>query len=116
MTYLVILNDHPRQSERTYNGLRLATALAGNEHNIVRLFLIGDGVFSAVRGQEIPDGKHDIEWMLKRFTAGHRPAGVCRTCMEARAIEPEMLVEGTHRSSMEELTRWTEESDKVLVF
>jgi uncharacterized protein involved in oxidation of intracellular sulfur len=116
MTYLVVLNDHPYESERTYNGLRLATALSANEHNVVRLFLIGDGVFSAVRGQKVPEGKHDIEWMLKRFTAGHRFAGVCRTCMEARGIEPETLVEGTHRSTMDELTRWTEESDKVLAF
>lgn len=116
MIHLVILNDHPYQSERTYNGLRLATALAGIEQNTVRLFLIGDGVFSAVSGQTIPDGKHDIEWMLRRFTAGHREAGVCRTCMEARGIEPEMLIEGAHRSTLDELARWTEESDRVLVF
>jgi uncharacterized protein involved in oxidation of intracellular sulfur len=116
MTFLVILNDHPYQSERNYNGLRLATALAENEQNTVRLFLIGEAVFSAVSGQKVPDGKHDIEWMLKRFATGHREAGVCRTCMEARAIEPGMLVEGTRRSTLDELARWTQDADQTLVF
>ncbi len=66
--------------------------------------------------RQVPDARHDIEWMLRRFTAGHREAGICRTCMEARAIEPEMLIEGTRRSTLDELARWTQESDKVLVF
>ncbi len=116
MTFLFILNDHPYDSERNYNGLRLATALAENEQNTVRVFLIGDAVFSAVSGQHVPEGKHDIEWMLRRFTAGRRAVGICRTCMEARAIEPEMLIEGAHRSTLDELARWTQESEKVLVF
>jgi uncharacterized protein involved in oxidation of intracellular sulfur len=116
MTYLIVLNDHPYESERNYNGLRLATALASNENNVVRVFLIGEAVRSAVGGQTVPDGKHDIEWMLRRFAAGGRPVGVCRTCMEARGIETGALIDGTYRSTLDELTRWTEEADKVLVF
>jgi sulfur relay (sulfurtransferase) complex TusBCD TusD component (DsrE family) len=33
-----------------------------------------------------------------------------------RAIKPESLVEGAKRSSMDELTAWTQEADKVIVF
>jgi uncharacterized protein involved in oxidation of intracellular sulfur len=36
--------------------------------------------------------------------------------MDARAIEDGELVAGTHRSSMQELTAWTQWADKVLVF
>jgi sulfur relay (sulfurtransferase) complex TusBCD TusD component (DsrE family) len=36
--------------------------------------------------------------------------------MDARGIKPEALVEGGTRSSMEELTTWTREADRVLVF
>jgi len=42
--------------------------------------------------------------------------GVCGTCMHARGLEPEALAQGAHRSSMEELTCWTKEADKVIVF
>ena len=116
MNYLFVLNDHPYESERNYNALRLATALASNENGSVRVFLIGEAVFSAVGGQAAPEGKHDIEWMLRRFAAGGRPVGVCRTCMEARGIEVPALIDCTHRSTLDELARWTEEADKVLVF
>jgi uncharacterized protein involved in oxidation of intracellular sulfur len=36
--------------------------------------------------------------------------------MEARGIGAEELVEGAHRSTMEELTDWTLWADRVLVF
>ena len=42
--------------------------------------------------------------------------GVCGTCMDARGIgEPELL-EGSHRSTLAELTAWTQWADKVIVF
>ena len=36
--------------------------------------------------------------------------------MDARGIKAEMVAEGAHRSSMAELTSWTEAASKVLVF
>lgn len=36
--------------------------------------------------------------------------------MDARGLADAELMEGVHRSSMEELTNWTIEADKVLVF
>lgn len=42
MKALFILNGAPYGDERTYNGLRLAGALAKREGNEVRVFLMGD--------------------------------------------------------------------------
>ena len=36
--------------------------------------------------------------------------------MDARGLTDAELLEGVHRSSMEELTNWTMEAEKVLVF
>jgi uncharacterized protein involved in oxidation of intracellular sulfur len=36
--------------------------------------------------------------------------------VDARAIGEAELIEGAHRSSLEELTAWTVEADKVLTF
>ncbi len=36
--------------------------------------------------------------------------------MDARGIKAEMLAGGTRRSSMIELTEWTQAADKILVF
>jgi uncharacterized protein involved in oxidation of intracellular sulfur len=116
MTILFVLNDHPYESERAYNALRLATVLSADENNTVNVFLIGDAVHSAVSGMTVPDGRDDIPWMLARFSAGHRKVAVCRTCLDRRGIPENALIECAYRSSLDQLARWTEESDKVLVF
>ena len=41
MKTLVILNDAPYGSERTYNGMRLAGTLSRSAENEVRVFLLG---------------------------------------------------------------------------
>ena len=38
------------------------------------------------------------------------------TCMDARGLKDTDLVEGTRRSSLNEMTEWTLWADKVLVF
>jgi uncharacterized protein involved in oxidation of intracellular sulfur len=116
MQYLIILNDPPYGSERSYNGLKLAMSLPKSEGTGVSVFLIGDAASCAVTGQTTPNGYYNIERMLKLLAAKGSPIGVCGSCMDARGIKPEMLVEGAHRSSMDELTGWTEAADKVLVF
>ena len=62
---LIILNDPPYGTERSYNGLRLANALSKDEDDEVRVFLIGDAVACAKRGQQTPNGFYNIERMLK---------------------------------------------------
>ena len=113
---LLILNEPPYGNERSYNALRLAGALARAEHEQVRLFLMGDAASCAKSGQKVPQGYYNIELMLGRVTRAEAPVGVCGTCMDARGIEDGGLIAGTHRSTMDELTAWTQWADKVLVF
>ena len=65
MTTLLILNEAPYGNERSYNALRLATSLAKNGGPPLRIFLIGDGVVCAQKGQKTPNGHYNIERMLK---------------------------------------------------
>jgi uncharacterized protein involved in oxidation of intracellular sulfur len=116
MKYLVILNDPPYGTERSYNGLRLAGSLAKTEGATVKVFLIGDGASCALAGQTTPNGYYNIERMLKGLVVKGAQIGVCGSCMDARGIKAESLLEGAHRSTMDELTTWTQEADKVLVF
>jgi uncharacterized protein involved in oxidation of intracellular sulfur len=116
MQYLFILNDPPYGTERSYNGLRLAVSIAKSGACAVSVFLIGDAVSCAVNGQTTPNGFYNIERMLALLADKGAPIGVCGSCMDARGIKPGMLAEGAHRGSMDELTRWTQSADKVLVF
>lgn len=116
MKTLLILNDAPYGSERTYNGARLAGALARQPGNEVRVFLIGDAASAAHRLQKVPSGFYNLEMMLGSVVSHAGVIGVCGTCMDARGISVEDLIPGSHRSTLDELTQWTAWADKVLVF
>ena len=62
---LFILNDAPYGNERPYNALRLALNLVKREGVRVRVFMTGDGVLCARRGQQTPQGYYNLERMLK---------------------------------------------------
>lgn len=64
MNYLFIINDGPYGNERPYNALRLAMNVVKREGTKVRVFLMGDGVQCAVKGQETPQGYYNVERML----------------------------------------------------
>jgi uncharacterized protein involved in oxidation of intracellular sulfur len=113
MNTLFILNDAPYGTERSYNALRLARALAKEPGQSVRVFLMGDAVACARAGQKVPDGYYNAGDMV-RMVGGE--VGLCGTCMDARGLDEEQTVEGTRRSTLKELAAWTAAADKVLVF
>lgn len=53
--------------------------------------------------------------MIRRI-AKKGKVGACGTCMDARGLSDLLLLEGVHRSSMEELPDWILTSEKVLTF
>lgn len=113
---LFVLNDPPYGTERSYNGLRLAGSLARREGENVRVFLIGDAAACAKGGQRVPQGYYNLELMLRSVVRRGGEIGVCGTCMDARGMTDTELAEGCHRSTMDELTDWTQHADRVLVF
>jgi len=113
---LFVLNDPPYGTERSYNGLRLAGSLAKRGDEQVRVFLIGDAASCAKAGQKVPQGYYNVELMLKAVVRRGGSIGVCGTCMDARGITEADLVTGCHRSTLDELTDWTAQSNAVLVF
>lgn len=62
---LFVIQEGPYGTERAYNGLRLAMQLVKQAGVSVRVFLTGDGVLCARRGQKTPDGYYNIERMIR---------------------------------------------------
>lgn len=117
MRILIILNDPPYGSERTYNGLRLALSLHKHDPDgEIILFLMADAVTAARNGQKTPAGYYNIEHMLNRFAVGRNRILLCGTCMDARGLMEGDLMAGARRSTMDELSEATLKADKVLVF
>ncbi len=115
MNLLFVVNDAPYGAERAYNALRLAAAVTKREGQRVRVFLVGDAAACAQAGQRVPTGYYNIDTMLKNLVRHGGEVGVCGSCMDARGIVAERLVDGTNRSSLEQWAEWTIEADKVLV-
>jgi uncharacterized protein involved in oxidation of intracellular sulfur len=116
MNVLFILNDSPYTSQRSYNGLRLALSMAKSEPNNLRVFLFGDGVICGL-GQPAPlNAFYNVQELLNGLAQRNTPIGACKTCLEQRGISDEMLLPSVKRSTLDDLTSWTEEAEKVLTF
>ena len=115
MKTLIVVNDAPYGTERAYNALRIAGALAKRGAE-VRLFLVGDAAACAKAGQKVPAGYYNVETMLRAAIRHGAEVGVCGSCMEARGIGDAELCEGARRSSLDEWASWTLEADKVVTF
>jgi uncharacterized protein involved in oxidation of intracellular sulfur len=113
---LLILNGAAYGSDETFNALRLALALSRRDDVEPRVFLMGDAVTCAVAGQKTPDGYYALDRMLRAFDRHGGRIACCGTCLDARGLTKEHLIEEAPRSSMEELAGWTVEADKVLTF
>lgn len=114
MSTLFILNDPPYGTERSFNGLRLAKALA-SQGEAISVFLMADAIACAKSGQKVPQGYYNLELMVKAV-ARHGDVVLCGTCMDARGVGEDEIIDGARRGTMDELARMTAAAGKVLVF
>jgi uncharacterized protein involved in oxidation of intracellular sulfur len=113
----VVVNDAPYGGERAWNALRLASASISVEVGMeVRVFLMGDAVVAAKRGQVTPEGYYNLERMLSELAGKGVQIRACGTCMKSRGITDAELVEGVQRGTMTILAGWVKESDRVVAF
>ena len=116
MKLLLVLNDPPYGTERSYNGLRLAGALTKRADVELRVFLLGDSIGCAVSGQQLPDGYYHLDRMVGSVLRRGGEVGCCGSCLDARAVGEDRLIEGARRSTLEELAEWTLWADRVVTF
>jgi uncharacterized protein involved in oxidation of intracellular sulfur len=116
MRVLVIANDAPYGSERTYNALRLSAVLLTVEPDLeLTLFLLGDAVACAKTGQVTPQGYYNVERMLVPVLRRGLVLA-CETCLAARGLEAKDLSEGVRPAKLGELGTLVLDADRVLTF
>lgn len=113
---LLILNGPAYGADETFNAVRLAVALARRDDAEVKVFLMGDAVTCAVAGQKTPDGYYALDRMLTGFVRHGGQIACCGTCLDARGLTEDSLIEDAPRSTMDVLAAWTVEADDVLTF
>jgi sulfur relay (sulfurtransferase) complex TusBCD TusD component (DsrE family) len=114
-TVTIILQDAPYGNEKNWNALRLTQAMLV-EGMKVKIFLYGDSVVMAKKGQQTPKGFYNLEEMIKDLLSKGVEIRSCITCTKARGLTQDDYVEGTVVGMTIDLARWIKDSDKVLNF
>lgn len=114
---LIIVNEGPYGSEKMFNALRLAINLKEQHEDkvILRLFMLSDSVTAALSRHQRSEG-YNIQQMLEIMLAQGTEIKLCRTCADDRGITAQALIEGIQIGTLNQLSQWTVEADKVLVF
>jgi len=117
-TLTIILNGAPYGDEKVWNALRMAKALSvGADRMKINIFFLGDAVTTAKKGQKPPEGFYNLEKMLTELIDQGVQVVVCRTCINARGLTQEDLVEGARvGTTAGDLAQWVKESQKILSF
>lgn len=106
MKYLLVLNS--TEAETAWNALRFGSAALSRGHT-VGMFLLGP----AVEIEQVGDEHFDVQKLLMRFDELGGAVLSCGTCLRIRKMDPAALCP---MSTMDDLVRLTEESDRVLTF
>ena len=117
MKILMIINDPPYGSEKTYNALRLAMAIQkGYGDAEITVFLMGDAVVCALPEQSTPEGFYNIERMLKSIIKKGGRVKTCMTCLSVRGMLETKLMDGAELGTIDQLAELTIQTDKIISF
>jgi uncharacterized protein involved in oxidation of intracellular sulfur len=111
----MIVSSSPYGDERIWNALRHAEALICSSARMrMNIFLIGDAVKAAKKGQKPAKGFYNIEKMLVDLVKVGAKVSVCHTSMNLRGLTEQDLIAGTKVGTITGLSKRIEESERVL--
>lgn len=118
----VKVSEPPYGSEALYNCLRFVLAVLAEGHN-VNLFLLGDAVIAARKGQQTPEfpgmleGRMpSVEKLMETAVRMGAHVNACGVCCKQRVVIQEEMIDGCSIGSMKNLVEWVVTSDKVIDF
>jgi uncharacterized protein involved in oxidation of intracellular sulfur len=113
---LIIIHAGPYGSERCLSGLRLATALVGNDAKpAVKVFLMSDATVLGLPNQ-VDGATNGLQGMVETLVNHGVQIRSCRTCALARGIAELPLIPGVSIGTLVELAEATLAADKVITF
>ena len=115
-TVTIIIQNAPyKEDNKAWHGLRFAGAALAEGMN-VRVHLLDDGVELGSRDHVVPEGKTNLEELLKEFMEYGLEVKACGMSLGDCAVDEGTLIVGVHKGSMKSLASWVFESDNVLIF
>ena len=114
----MLLQSAPYGDEKIWNAFRLAQSLVTASIGMkVNIFLTGDAVTTAKKGQKPPKEYYNLEKMLHDLIKKDVKVVCCSTCIWARGLSQNELIDGVVvGSTVGDLAKWIKNSQKVLSF
>lgn len=110
----VIIGSAPYTNERPYTALRFVNTALLDDH-AVKLFLVEDGIFVAIKSQGPTEYPNLVEWLEQGLEEGLE-VKACGVCLKARGITKEHLIEGIEVGSMHDFVGMVADCDKSVFF
>lgn len=113
MNVLVVATSSPYGSDGTANALRLAAALV-LRGEWVDIFLMGDGVYAARRGQDPGTLAASVELQVNEVVEKGARLTLCGTCCRSRGIQAADVVDGARLGTIHDLAALSVSADRVI--
>ncbi|MFQ5823879.1 MAG: DsrE/DsrF/TusD sulfur relay family protein [bacterium] len=117
MEKITIIINEGNSSMKTWNALRIAGGMLGVDIE-VEIFLLDDGVLIGKKGQQQVEGLKELNLAakIKDLITMDVKVNACGTCLNAKGITQEDLVEGIKISTMMDLAKSIKDSKRVISF
>ena len=112
----LVIQDPPyRPGDKAWHALRFAGAVLADGSE-VRVFFLSDGVLGARREQTVPEGKEDVQALLRELMGVGLEVYACGRCLTLCCVDEGELMDGVKRGSMKILAGLVGSSNHVLTF
>lgn len=111
----VIIGQAPYTAERPYTAMRFVNTALLDGHS-VKLFLIEDGIFTALKNQNPTEYPNVKQWLEQGLETGNLEVRACGVCLKARGVDEASLVQGVKPATMHDLVAWVAGTDKSIFF
>jgi sulfur relay (sulfurtransferase) complex TusBCD TusD component (DsrE family) len=97
--------------------LNLAKAIIEKGNTITGIFLYGSGVYNIKKDIETGRNLRNLPQKLSDFIKEHNiPVAGCTTWVGLTGVKPETFIDGGEEQGLGDLSNWTGDSDKLIVF
>ncbi len=116
-SYTIVICTEPYKFEATDSMINLAKAIIAKGNSIKGIFLYASGVYNMKK--DIDTGNHvrDLPQKLSDFAKENNiPIAGCQTWIGLAGIKEDTYIENSKNEGLGELSNWSAESDKLIVF
>lgn len=116
-TYSIMISTEPYKFEATDTLLNLCKSILKKGNEIKGLFFYGSGVYNIKKDIETGITVRNLPSKLEEFIRENKinVAG-CTTWIGLCGLKEECFIDGAKEEGLGELSNWTYESDKLIVF